>query len=94
MDAAMERVMFTVRTDRSTKNAFGELCGHIGISVSSAINAFIRQAVRQQYSGPHVKDQKMAKERFGQKCKRPNHNPYISRGVIFPGNDVWGRSSL
>ena len=48
MNAAMERATFTVRTDRNTKNAFGELCGHIGISVSSAINAFIRQAVRQQ----------------------------------------------
>ena len=47
-----------------------------------------------RYSGPHVKDQKRSKERFGQKCKRPNHNPYISRGVIFPGKDVWGRSSL
>ena len=48
MNTAIEMTRFTVRTDKNTKNAFGELCDRIGISVSSAINAFIKQSVRQQ----------------------------------------------
>ena len=39
---------FTVKMDRGIKDAFSELCGNIGISMSAAINALVRQAVRQQ----------------------------------------------
>ena len=57
MNAAMQATTFSLKMDKNTKSAFGELCGSIGISMSAAINAFIRQAIRQQRMNFSVLDE-------------------------------------
>lgn len=43
-----EKTNFTMTTDRRTRDEFHRLCEGIGISMSSALNAFMKQAIRQQ----------------------------------------------
>lgn len=47
-NAVTDKTNFTIKMDRSTRDAFGVLCEDIGISMSAAVNALIKQAVRQQ----------------------------------------------
>ena len=47
-NAVTGKTNFTIKMDRSTREAFGVLCEDIGISMSAAVNALIKQAVRQQ----------------------------------------------
>ena len=45
---AVQKATFSVRIDKSMKQAFEELCNSIGISMTYAVNAMIRQAIHQQ----------------------------------------------
>ena len=44
----MEKINFTIKMDKSTREEFSQLCDDIGISMSAAINALVKQAVRQK----------------------------------------------
>ena len=44
----MPPVTLTVRVDEATKNAFMGFCEQVGMSVSTALNVFMRQTVRDQ----------------------------------------------
>jgi len=46
--ATETKTNFTFTIDKSTKKQFDELCDKIGISMSAALNAFVKQAIRQQ----------------------------------------------
>lgn len=39
---------YTLKVDVNTRDAFSTLCDQIGISMSSALNAMMKQAVREQ----------------------------------------------
>lgn len=56
-NAAAEKTNFTIKMDKTTRDAFGALCEDIGISMSSAINALVKQAVRQQSMSFSVLDE-------------------------------------
>ncbi|MBQ9419000.1 MAG: type II toxin-antitoxin system RelB/DinJ family antitoxin [Synergistaceae bacterium] len=43
-----DKTTITIKTDRSMKKDFADLCDSIGISMSAVLNAMIRQAVRKQ----------------------------------------------
>jgi len=43
-----EKTNFTFKIDKTTRDQFDSLCNSIGISMSSALNAFIKQAIRDQ----------------------------------------------
>ncbi|MBR1634841.1 MAG: type II toxin-antitoxin system RelB/DinJ family antitoxin [Lachnospiraceae bacterium] len=42
------KINFTMKMDKSTRDEFHQLCDTIGISMSAAINALMKQAIRQQ----------------------------------------------
>lgn len=39
---------YTIRIDNETKNQFDRLCEMLGMSVSTAVNLFIRKSIREQ----------------------------------------------
>ncbi len=39
---------YTIRIDSETKNQFDLLCERLGLSVSTAVNLFIRKSIREQ----------------------------------------------
>lgn len=39
---------YTIRIDSETKNQFDLLCERLGMSVSTAVNLFIRKSIREQ----------------------------------------------
>lgn len=39
---------YTIRIDSETKNQFDRLCEMLGMSVSTAVNLFIRKSIREQ----------------------------------------------
>jgi len=43
-----EKTNFTFKIDKTTRDQFDKLCDTIGISMSAAINALVKQAVRDQ----------------------------------------------
>jgi len=43
-----EKTNFTFKMDKTTRDQFDKLCDTIGISMSAAINALVKQAVREQ----------------------------------------------
>jgi len=43
-----DKTNFTFKMDKTTRDQFDELCEKIGISMSAAINALVKQAVREQ----------------------------------------------
>ena len=45
---AQAKVNFTFSMDQSTRDSFSVLCDTLGLSMSSATNALIKQAVRDQ----------------------------------------------
>ena len=46
--AVHDKVNFTFSMDRSTRDDFSKLCDTLGIPMSSAANALVKQAVRDQ----------------------------------------------
>lgn len=42
------KINFTMKMDKSTRDEFHQLCDTIGISMSAAINALMKQAIRQK----------------------------------------------
>jgi len=45
---AENKTNFTFSIDKSTKQQFDDLCDQIGISMSAALTAFVKQAIRQK----------------------------------------------
>lgn len=44
----MTQSILSVRMDNDTKAAFAEFCDEVGMSISTAINVFVRQTIREQ----------------------------------------------
>ena len=75
----MSTSTITVRVEDSTKRRFEHICGEIGLTSSSAINAFIRAVLRENgIPFPLKADDsvlaEIAKESLAPK-RRPNQNP-------------------
>ena len=47
----------TIKLDKDIRDEFGELCDKIGISMAAALNAFIRQTIRQQEMSFSLRDE-------------------------------------
>ena len=45
---AVKKMNFTFKMDRDLRNQFGQVCDELGISMSTALTAFVKQTVRQQ----------------------------------------------
>ena len=43
-----EKTNLTIKLEKDVRDEFGILCNRIGITMASALNAFIKQAIRQQ----------------------------------------------
>jgi DNA-damage-inducible protein J len=43
-----EKANLTIKLDKGVRDDFGILCSQIGISMAAALNAFIKQSIRQQ----------------------------------------------
>ena len=43
-----EKTNLTIKLDRDVRDAFGILCNQIGITMAAALNALIKQTIRQQ----------------------------------------------
>ena len=43
-----EKTNLTIKLEKDVRDEFGILCNQIGITMASALNAFIKQAIRQQ----------------------------------------------
>ena len=43
-----EKTNLTIKLDKEVRDEFGVLCNQIGITMAAALNAFIKQAIRQQ----------------------------------------------
>ena len=43
-----EKTNLTIKLDKDVRNEFSCLCDEIGISMAAALNAFIKQSIRQQ----------------------------------------------
>jgi DNA-damage-inducible protein J len=43
-----EKTNLTIKLDKNVRDEFGILCNQIGITMAAALNAFIRQSIRQQ----------------------------------------------
>ena len=43
-----EKANLTIKLDKSLRDEFGILCHQIGITMAAALNAFIKQSIRQQ----------------------------------------------
>ena len=43
-----DAIEFTFTMEKKTKDQFADLCDEIGISISAAVNALVKQAIRQQ----------------------------------------------
>lgn len=46
--ATEDKISVTITTDKKTRDEFSKLCDTLGLSMSSATNALIKQAVRTQ----------------------------------------------
>jgi len=51
-----EKTNFTFKMDKSARDQFDLLCGTIGISMSAAMNAMVKQAVKDQRLSFYVQD--------------------------------------
>jgi len=51
-----EKTNLTIKLDKDVRNDFGILCDHIGISMAAALNAFIKQSIRQQSMSFSLRD--------------------------------------
>jgi DNA-damage-inducible protein J len=69
MEKLMNKETITVRLDPETKARAEELFGDLGISMSSAINIFLKQAIREGCIPFEIKREKIT----GRKIK-PLHN--------------------
>ena len=47
-DATIKKMNFTFKMDRDLRDQFGQVCDELGISMSTALTAFVKQTVRQQ----------------------------------------------
>lgn len=47
----------TIKLDKEVRDEFGALCDEIGISMASALNAFIRQSIRRKSMSFSVRDE-------------------------------------
>ena len=43
-----EKTNLTIKLDKDVRDEFGILCAQIGITMAAALNAFIKQSIRQQ----------------------------------------------
>ena len=43
-----EKTNLTIKLEKNVRDEFGFLCNQIGITMAAALNAFIKQAIRQQ----------------------------------------------
>ena len=43
-----EKTNLTIKLDKDVRDEFGYLCNQIGITMAAALNAFIKQSIRQQ----------------------------------------------
>ena len=43
-----EKSNLTIKLDKDVRDEFGFLCSQIGITMAAALNAFIKQSIRQQ----------------------------------------------
>ena len=43
-----EKTNLTIKLDKGVRDEFGILCNQIGITMAAALNAFIKQSIRQQ----------------------------------------------
>ena len=43
-----EKTNLTIKLDREVRDEFGLLCNQIGITMAAALNAFVKQSIRQQ----------------------------------------------
>ena len=43
-----EKTNLTIKLDKDVRDEFGILCTQIGITMAAALNAFIKQSIRQQ----------------------------------------------
>ena len=43
-----EKTNITIKLDKDVRDEFGVLCNRIGITMASALNALIKQSIRQQ----------------------------------------------
>ncbi|MCL2153360.1 MAG: damage-inducible protein J [Oscillospiraceae bacterium] len=46
----------TIKLEKDVRDEFGILCNQIGITMASALNAFIKQAIRQQEMSFSLRD--------------------------------------
>ena len=44
----MDKMNFTFKLDRRLRDAFSDVCNELGISMSAALTAFVKQTIRQQ----------------------------------------------
>ncbi|MCL2079206.1 MAG: damage-inducible protein J [Oscillospiraceae bacterium] len=51
-----EKTNLTIKLEKNVRDEFGTLCNQIGITMASALNAFIKQAVRQQEMSFSLRD--------------------------------------
>lgn len=57
MSKAMEMTNFTFKIDRQTRDAYSKLCDSLGLTMSSATLALVRQAVRDQSMSFSLRDE-------------------------------------
>lgn len=46
--ADSEKINLNIKLDRKVRDDFSKLCDQIGITMSGAVNAFMKQSIRQQ----------------------------------------------
>jgi len=51
------KINVTIQLDETVRDEFGSLCDQIGISMASALNALIRQSIRQQGMSFSIRDE-------------------------------------
>ena len=51
-----EKTNLTIKLDKGVRDDFGNLCNQIGITMAAALNAFIKQAIRQQEMNFSLRD--------------------------------------
>ena len=44
----MDKMNFTFKLDRRLRDEFSDVCNELGISMSAALTAFVKQTIRQQ----------------------------------------------
>lgn len=57
MSKAVEMTNFTFKIDRQTRDAYSKLCDSLGLTMSSATLALVKQAVRDQRMSFSLRDE-------------------------------------